>query len=205
MFDRSVLYLLCALQGVGADLNLPTPCHGWDLRMLLAHVDESIAALREGVGGGRICTTSAIRHSGTAVTHVQTAATGLLGDLTDYSHDPVLVSETPLPAATLVMVGALELTVHAWDIAAVHTPSVQIPGELADDLLAVAPQLVPITGRSPLFGPPVHAPTTGPSDRLLAYLGRTRPSDQLGAAATTLTAAPSTPDPQRRGHRAPGR
>ncbi|MFD0362419.1 maleylpyruvate isomerase family mycothiol-dependent enzyme [Nocardia sp. GCM10030253] len=176
LFDRSVLYLLCALQGVGADLTRPTPCRGWDLRMLLAHVDESIAALREGVAAGRICAIPAIRHpDATAVARVQAAAAGLLGDLTHYASNPVLVSDTPLPAETLGAVGALELTVHAWDIAAVHTPSVRIPDELAGELLTVAPRLVPITGRHPLFAPPVPAQTTGPSDRLLAYLGRTLP------------------------------
>ncbi|MFE7802236.1 maleylpyruvate isomerase family mycothiol-dependent enzyme [Nocardia sp. NPDC057440] len=176
LFDRSVLYLLCALRGLGPDLTRPTPCRGWDLRMLLTHVDESIAALREGVAGGRICAAPAIRRpDAIAVGHVQAAATGLLGDLTHCSPNPVLVSGTALPAETLCAAGALELTVHAWDIAVVHTPSVRIPDELAGDLLAIAAQLVPITGRSPLFGPPVHTRTTRPGEQLLAYLGRRLP------------------------------
>ncbi|MFQ6331328.1 maleylpyruvate isomerase family mycothiol-dependent enzyme [Nocardia sp. CWNU-33] len=182
LFDRSVLYLLCALRGLGSDLTRPTPCHGWDVRMLLAHVEESIAALREGVAGGRIYATPATRHpDATAVAHVQAAATGLLGDLTHYSPNPVLVSDTPLPAEILGAAGALELTVHAWDIAVAHTPSVQIPDALAGDLLTIAPQLVPITGRDPLFGPPVPTYTTRPGEQLLAYLGRKSPA-RVGAA-----------------------
>ncbi|MEV6429739.1 maleylpyruvate isomerase family mycothiol-dependent enzyme [Nocardia sp. NPDC051463] len=182
LFDRSVLYLLCALRGLGSDLTGPTPCRGWDLRMLLAHVDESITALREGVAGGQVCTTPAVRHpDATAVAHVQAAATGLLSDLTHYRADLVLVSGTPLPAEILGAAGALELTVHAWDIAVVHTPSAHIPDELAADLLTIAPQLVPITGRDPLFGPPVPIYTTRPGEQLLAYLGRTSPV-RAGAA-----------------------
>jgi hypothetical protein len=51
-----------------------------------------------------------------------------------------------------------------------------IPRALAAELLAVAPLLVPETGRHPLFAAPVAAPPgAGPSDRLAAFLGRTRP------------------------------
>ncbi|WP_406237954.1 maleylpyruvate isomerase family mycothiol-dependent enzyme [Nocardia sp. NBC_01009] len=190
LFDRSVLYLLCALQGLGSDLTRPTPCRGWDLSKLLAHVDESIAALREGVAGGRICAAPAIRRPGaTAVAHVQAAATGLLGDLTHYSPNPVLVSGTPLSAQTVGAAGALELTVHAWDIAVVHTPSVQIPDELAGDLLTIAPQLVPIAGRDPLFGPPVPTCTTTPGEQLLAYLGRKIPVHARAADPAALPSA----------------
>ena len=44
---------------------------------------------------------------------------------------------------------------------------------LAADLLQVAPLLVAGSGRAPLFAPPVAvAPGSGPSDRLVAFLGR---------------------------------
>ncbi|MFJ6572831.1 maleylpyruvate isomerase family mycothiol-dependent enzyme [Streptomyces sp. NPDC091292] len=32
----------------------PTPCAGWDLGALLDHLNDSLAALREGIGGGHI-------------------------------------------------------------------------------------------------------------------------------------------------------
>ena len=35
-------------------LPLPTPCRGWDLRMLLLHVSDSVAALTEGFDDGQV-------------------------------------------------------------------------------------------------------------------------------------------------------
>ena len=35
-------------------LSRPTPCHAWNLRMLLEHAEESLAALHEGVTDHRV-------------------------------------------------------------------------------------------------------------------------------------------------------
>ena len=69
---------------------------------------------------------------------------------------------------------ALEVAVHGWDMSQACGQRQPIPHALAIDLLAIAPVLVPRTGRHPLFGAPVAAAATdGPSDRLAAFLGRT--------------------------------
>ena len=68
---------------------------------------------------------------------------------------------------------ALEVAVHGWDISRACGQRQPIPRALATGLLAIAPVLVPRTGRHPLFAAPVAvAATDGPSDRLTAFLGR---------------------------------
>jgi hypothetical protein len=73
----------------------------------------------------------------------------------------------------LADLGALELAVHGWDISRAAGRCRPIPPALASDLLEIAPRLVPVTGREPLFAAPVAmAATACPSDRLAAFLGR---------------------------------
>src|ERR1700730_12062559 len=48
-------YALGAVMAVApALLSRPPPCRGWDLRMLLRHASESLAAIGEGIEGGRV-------------------------------------------------------------------------------------------------------------------------------------------------------
>jgi hypothetical protein len=72
----------------------------------------------------------------------------------------------------VAVLGALEVTMHGWDISRACGPARPIPAPLAADLLVVAPGLVS-GGREPLFAPPVPvAPELGPGDQLVAFLGR---------------------------------
>jgi uncharacterized protein (TIGR03086 family) len=176
LLERAVAYLLSVLRDVGPDLSAPTPCRGWNVRMLLAHVDESIAALREGLAGGQVrATPGAPLPSCAGTLHIRSRAEALLGDWANDHPESVVVFDRPVPARVLGTVGALELTVHAWDLAAIDRSVAPIPDRLARELLTVAPELVPVADRWPLFGPPIEPPTATAGDRLLAYLGRTRP------------------------------
>jgi uncharacterized protein (TIGR03086 family) len=50
LLERAVGYTLGSLQLVTPEaLSQPTPCRGWDLRALLRHMDDSLAALQEAV------------------------------------------------------------------------------------------------------------------------------------------------------------
>jgi uncharacterized protein (TIGR03086 family) len=54
-FQRALRYALVAAVGVTPELmTRPTPCRGWDLRMLLIHATDSLAALAEGLDDGRV-------------------------------------------------------------------------------------------------------------------------------------------------------
>ena len=84
------------------------------------------------------------------------------------------IADCPLPASVMAAAAALEVAVHGWDISRACGQRQPIPRALATGLLAIAPVLVPRTGRHPLFAAPVTvAATAGPSDRLAAFLGRT--------------------------------
>ena len=90
------------------------------------------------------------------------------------------IGDRVLATSTLALVGALELTVHGWDVSwagGVHRP---IPVDLAADLLMVSPLVIPPGDRSPHFTAPVApAPASSAGDRLVAYLGR-RPGRSEG-------------------------
>ncbi|WP_405180468.1 maleylpyruvate isomerase family mycothiol-dependent enzyme [Nocardia sp. NBC_01377] len=170
----AVEFLRETLEHVGTDLSVPTPCHGWDLRMLLAHLDESIATLREGLTTGRIGPPPTRPRPNCAGTEpIRLRAEGLLADWTRLRPHPVTIGDLPIPTTVLGAAAALELTAHAWDLGQSTGQPTLIPDGLAHELLPVAHQLVPIIGRSPLFAPPLRSSAATAGDRLLSHLGRT--------------------------------
>lgn len=186
LLPRAVDYLLATLHDLDIDRTAPTPCRGWDLHMLLAHIDESLAALCEGMTGGAVDTAASAPTSDDLVlTSIRIRCTGLLAGWACLSAAPITVGDRTTPAALLGTLGALELTVHAWDVAASGPRPAPIPEQLADELLLAAPHLVPVTGRQPLFAPPVCPASDAPGDQLLAYLGRSAPTRRCGCTRCT--------------------
>jgi uncharacterized protein (TIGR03086 family) len=184
---RSVLDVTPAL------LPRPTPCRGWNLRMLLRHASESLAALHDGTVTGHVALTSATPDRDLAADPVRTfcdRAVRLLAAraIADPRHQVLDIGDLPLPAVAMECAGAIEIAVHGWDISQACGHSRPIPDALAASLLAVAPLLVSETGRHPLFSPPVTATAqAGPGDRLVAYLGRNPvPPPAPGHPATPL-------------------
>ena len=159
-------------------MSCPTPCQGWDLRMLLRHAAESLAALREGVCAGQVglCAgpeSAEVLDDPAAV--FRTRAVALLGACDSaVGHSPLIsVAGRCLPLGLAAGVGALEIAVHGWDISRACGQREPIPGPLASRLLEISPLLVPRDGRDPLFAAPVPAGPDGClSDRLAAWLGR---------------------------------
>src|SRR5215469_17996781 len=55
LLGQAVAYALENVAAITPDLLArPTPCRGWDLRMLLWHSCESLTALHEGLAAGRV-------------------------------------------------------------------------------------------------------------------------------------------------------
>ena len=55
LLERSLSYTRVALSGISDDeLGRPTPCTRWDLRDLLAHMDDALDAFTEGATGAVI-------------------------------------------------------------------------------------------------------------------------------------------------------
>ena len=173
--ERSVLDVTPAL------LPRPTPCRGWNLDMLLRHASESLDALHEGTVTRHITLIPAAPDRGAAADPAQTfrdrAGRLLAAQAGAGSECQVVdIGDLPLPAFAMECVGAIEITVHGWDISQACGQHRPIPDALAASLLAIAPLLIPETDRHPLFSPPLAATApAGPGDRLVAFLGRERP------------------------------
>ncbi len=55
LLEPSISYALSVVLAVRPELlSRPTPCRGWDLRMLLRHASESLAAIGEGIESGHV-------------------------------------------------------------------------------------------------------------------------------------------------------
>jgi uncharacterized protein (TIGR03086 family) len=162
-----------------ADLTARTPCQDWDLRKLLGHIHLSLHEVTAVLAvaefdvesgpsdrlGGRIDQLAALR---TAIVDLLLASTSL----------PVAgrwceIWGRALPARIVVCVAAIEMVLHAWDIAQACGAHRPIPTDLASALLAVAPPLARagVTGHVVAEPLPVAATAT-PGDRLLALFGR---------------------------------
>jgi len=180
LLEPAISYALAAVRAVTPEfLSHPTPCRGWDLRMLLRHTNESLAALHEGIDTGCVDLDPPVDDGDLAADPVRAfhdRACRLLAAWTGlgHQHQVIDIAGCRLAASIMAGAGALEIAVHGWDVSRACGHRQPIPHALAIDLLAIAPLLVPDTGRHPLFAAPVIvAPAAGPSDRLAAFLGRT--------------------------------
>jgi uncharacterized protein (TIGR03086 family) len=179
LLEPSIGYALGVVLAVTPEiLPRPTPCRGWDLRMLLRHACESLAALGEGTEAGRVGLHPAAEDADLAADPARAfrdRASQLLDAWTSPGHQrqAIEIAGCPLAASVMAAAAALEVAVHGWDISRACGQRRPIPRALAIDLLAIAPVLVPRAGRHPLFAAPVTVPATaGPSDQLAAFLGR---------------------------------
>jgi uncharacterized protein (TIGR03086 family) len=185
----AISYALGNVEPVTPDLLArPTPCREWDLRMLLQHGCESLAALEEGFatgcvrlaaagdcpdGGGPDASRPAA--GGPAGVFV-TRARSLLACWARAGSPAVAIGGLPLAAEVVAAAGALEIAVHGWDVAQASGSRLAIPPSLAARLLQVAPLLVTGTDRPQLFAAPVAVRCeASASEKLTAFLGRPVP------------------------------
>jgi uncharacterized protein (TIGR03086 family) len=173
----AICYALAAADAITPGLlSRPTPCRGWDLRMLIRHVNESLAALGEAAGPGRVSVWPAAEPPAADLAATfRDRARGLAEACAgpDHRDRVIAIADRSITLSTVAALGALEIALHGWDISRACGPARPIPAPLAEGLLAVAPALVGRAGREPLFAPPVvPAPTAGPGDRLVAFFGR---------------------------------
>ena len=176
LLDRSIGYALGATLAITPELlSRRTPCAQWDLRMLLRHACESLAAFGEGVEAGRVGLGPAAEDGVLAAdpARVFRDRAGQLMGAGFRQRQVVEIGDCPLETGVMAAAAALEIAVHGWDISRACGQRQPIPRGLAIDLLAIARLLVPRTGRHPFFGAPVTVTATaGPSDQLAAFLGR---------------------------------
>lgn len=182
-------------------LSCPTPCAGWDLASLLHHVSDSVGVVHEAITTGCIGTgLTGAGLTGTGSAGTGSTGTGLAAGNGGPDRDPVsglyrragqlLAACTPaapagpaghlvaigdreLAARMVVAAGAIEITVHGWDIAAACGSRRPVPPDLAALLLPIAPLFITPGSRAGLFADPVPVSEWAcPGDQLVAFLGR---------------------------------
>jgi uncharacterized protein (TIGR03086 family) len=177
LLERAIAYALGAVQAVSPSrLDASTPCRDWDLRALLHHVDDSLAALQEGLGARSLGPDPGLAWDrvGDPARRFRGRARRLLAALTRAGDGEVVaIADLPLGAGILASAGAIEIAVHGWDIARACRWEHPVPHGLAVELLSLCPLLVDDAGRGGQFAAPVAVgPAAGPAERLIAFLGR---------------------------------
>jgi len=181
LLERAVAYTRVSLQLVTpGDLDAPTPCAGWDLHALLRHMNDSLAAFTEAAAVGYVDLVPVrgpedVGHPGLElVDRLRLRACALLEA---WAHHPdpadVTLADRELRSDLLAAAGALEITVHGWDVARACGVDRPLPAALTLELLEVAPMIVREADRPQRFADVVDVPLHArPSARLLALLGR---------------------------------
>jgi uncharacterized protein (TIGR03086 family) len=177
LLERSLAYTRVVLADVRPEhLAAPTPCVGWTLERLLAHMEDALDAFTE-AAAGRV-RVEPVPATATRVDALREKACALLGAWsaarpTSGPDEYVEVGDLGLDAPLLVVTAALEITLHGWDVGQATGRGARIPEDLAAGLLAVAQVVVDGRDRGPRFAPPRAVDTAAPADlRLLAWVGR---------------------------------
>ena len=177
LLERAVGYARGILAEVRPEhLGHPTPCEAWTLAELLVHMDDSLAAMTEAARDGSVRLRQlphppeleALLHS------IRQRACSLVGFWSlPLGGDPVGVGRHELARETLGCLGALEITLHGWDVAQAVGLDRPIPQALAVELLPVARAFVTGADRPRRFGRVVRVGAQAPpAELLLGHAGR---------------------------------
>ena len=160
-----------------ADYQRPTPCEGFDLRMLVAHLIGGLRAFAD-VAEGKPLGFDAdpdLDNENASDEFLKARDRFVAG----FAAPELLDRTFPMPwgdTSGMQLAGfeLIELTVHGWDIARSLGRSVPLDDDLVEAALFGARQWVDDTARTPqLFGPEVPvAAQAPPIDRLVGFLGR---------------------------------
>ena len=159
-------------------LSRPTGCPGWDLEMLLDHVGDSIEVLQEAIASGAASTAPPPGYLGRRpdpIERLRGQAIGLLDACAAAgpAGRRVAIGDRELTARMVAVTGAIEITVHGWDIWLACGARRPVPPGLAAVLLPIAPLFITPATRPGLVADPVALPGPAcPGDQLVAVLGR---------------------------------
>ncbi|MET7481841.1 TIGR03086 family metal-binding protein [Streptomyces sp. NPDC005538] len=164
------------------DWERDTPCAGWTLRRLVAHMTaqhHGFAAAARGAGQDRAYWREPEELSEPARTH-RAAATSALAAFAEpgATEREFALPElgASFPGRTAIGFHFIDYVAHAWDVAATLGVRLDLPDDVLDVALVVA-RLVPTdpAGRGPgfAFAPPLDVPPEAdPLDETLRLLGR---------------------------------
>lgn len=177
VLDSAIDYAHAALHHArGCPSDVPTPCAGWDLAALLIHMEDSLSAIGEAALVGRVSVEERPGRLGTdglVQRVVQRACRTRSAWVERITSAPVDIGDLALDRETVVLLGALEIAVHGWDVAQTIGRPQPLPDELARGLTGIAHAVVTPVDRGHRFGPVIEVPPTATAGtRLLAHLGR---------------------------------
>ena len=152
----------------GDELSLATPCAGWDAGRVVLHLADVADALVALLETGRLAMPEPARVEDPDPVCVLQACLLRL--------DAALSMATHIDHAdAAARAGAIEFTMHGWDIGVARDRDHVIPPGLADDVREVAEAQVGDDLRGSVFAAPVEVPADAPpDDRLAGFLGRRR-------------------------------
>lgn len=190
LLESAVSYALAdAALGCPQLLQGPTPCRGWTLAMLLDHLSDSIGVLQSAItgDGGAEVSSGYLELEHCPVARLRGQAARMLSAFAGAgpAERRVAIWDRELTVSMVAVIGAIEITVHGWDISVACGARRPVPPGLAAVLLPIAPLLITPGIRPGLFADPVRLPSpASPGDQLIAFLGRQPP-------------CPATPEPGR--------
>ncbi|MDQ6526248.1 TIGR03086 family metal-binding protein [Nocardioides sp. LHD-245] len=172
LMQRALDYTSDALAAVTcADVDRPTPCTGWNLADLLAHMEDALDAFSEAADGAVGLSSAAPTPLEARVQSLQVKACALLGAWMDADQPYVDVGGHPLPVDAIARIAALEIAVHGWDVGRATGNGRPLPEPLAAALLPSALRIA-LTGDE-RFAPPLPVDIEAPAGvHVLALLGR---------------------------------
>ncbi|MGZ3145895.1 TIGR03086 family metal-binding protein [Lentzea chajnantorensis] len=159
------------------DLERPTPCAGWTVADLLAHMTaqhRGFAAAARGGGGDRTAWEARLA----SPSDHAAAARDLLAAFADPVEEfelPEFAPVTRFPAVQAIGFHLIDYVVHGWDVARSLGLAHRLAPELAEPALRIALAVPDGEGRlqpGAAFAPALVTRDTDPMRRVLALLGR---------------------------------
>jgi uncharacterized protein (TIGR03086 family) len=150
-----------------------TPCDEWNVRDLLEHMIGAVAGLGNAAAGrpGGEFTLAADPAEQFGAVSAETLAAwrrpGVLGTTIEFGPGP-------MPGAALANINLIDTATHTWDLAKATGQDTTLPDDVAVPALEASRAFISPEIRRGRFAPKVEAPAgAGPTEQLVAYLGRT--------------------------------
>lgn len=172
-FDHAAM----VVAGVRPDqLDDPTPCRDWDVRALVTHMIGVVMNMGRGASGAELLADmNTVPLDAVIGTQFRAEADRTLAAwITHGLEGEVDVGAGPMPAQVGMDINLLDTATHSWDIARATGQDANLPNEVAATALAACRGIVTDDIRKFAgFDPAVPiAGDAGPTDRLVAFLGR---------------------------------
>lgn len=170
-----------------ADLARPTPCAGWDLAALLAHVVGQYHGFARALVTGDAPAAALAPVAFTAASWSRAVAElrTAVGDLDlDGTARVEELAPSPLPVRSVLRAQLLDTVVHTWDVASALGLPFEPPRELVDEVAAIAETIPPSSSGPGRAFAAALSPTGSTWQRTLARVGRDTRETPTGAGAS---------------------